>query len=67
MATSLDRFRRTAERSRRLEAELEKAREDFYEALAAARAEWHSLAELARTLGVTRQRVKQILQRSQGP
>jgi DNA-directed RNA polymerase sigma subunit (sigma70/sigma32) len=61
MANSLDRLRTAAERARRLEAE--EARNEYYDALSAARDEGQSLAALARELGITRQRVKQILNR----
>jgi hypothetical protein len=62
MADSLARLRGAAERARRLEAELEEARDEYYNALSAAREE--ALAGCAGAeAGVTRQRGKQILNR----
>jgi transposase-like protein len=48
---------------RRAEQSVRKARKELRAAIVAARANGESLAAIARTLGVTRQRVSQLLER----
>jgi DNA-directed RNA polymerase specialized sigma24 family protein len=54
---------RAAAKARRAEEALGRAREELREAVVAARASGVSFAQIARALGVTRQRVKQIVDR----
>jgi DNA-directed RNA polymerase sigma subunit (sigma70/sigma32) len=58
---SLSRVARAAERAKREEHALRAAREELRHAILAARDAGESLAAIGRTLGVTRQRVKQII------
>jgi DNA-directed RNA polymerase sigma subunit (sigma70/sigma32) len=60
-AASLTRVARAATKVRRTEEALRRAREDLRQAIVAAHDGGETLAAIARTLGVTRQRVKQIV------
>jgi DNA-directed RNA polymerase specialized sigma24 family protein len=60
-AASLARVGRAATKVRRTEEALQRARKDLREAIVVARADGESFAAIARTIGVTRQRVKQIV------
>jgi DNA-directed RNA polymerase specialized sigma24 family protein len=59
-AAPLTEVARAAARVRRAEEALRRAREDLRAAILAARDNGETFAAIARTLGVTRQRVKQI-------
>jgi DNA-directed RNA polymerase specialized sigma24 family protein len=59
-AAPLTEVARAATRVRRAEDSLRRAREDLRAAIVSARANGETFAAIARTLGVTRQRVKQI-------
>jgi DNA-directed RNA polymerase specialized sigma24 family protein len=59
-AASLARVDRAATKVRRAEKALQRAREDLREAIVAARESGETFAAIARILGVSRQRVKQI-------
>jgi transposase-like protein len=61
--TSLAQVRQAAVKLRRAEEGVRKARKDLRAAIVAARSNGESLAAIARTLGVTRQRVSQLLER----
>jgi DNA-directed RNA polymerase specialized sigma24 family protein len=60
-ATPLARVARASAKVRRAEQALERARAEFRLAVIAAREAGESLAAIARTVGVTRQRIKQIV------
>ena len=59
-AAPLNEVAQAARRVRRAEEALRHAREDLREAILSARDRGETFAAIARTLGVTRQRVKQI-------
>jgi Homeodomain-like domain len=61
--TPLGQVRQAAARVRRAEQGVRKARQELRHAIIAARDSGESLAAIARTLGVTRQRVSQLLER----
>jgi DNA-directed RNA polymerase specialized sigma24 family protein len=61
--TPLGQVRQAAAKVRRAERALLKARKELRAAIVAARENGESLAAIARTLGVTRQRVSQLLER----
>jgi DNA-directed RNA polymerase sigma subunit (sigma70/sigma32) len=64
MATKpLGEVRQAAAKVRRAEEAVVRARKELRSAIAAARENGESLAAIARTLGVTRQRVSQLLER----
>jgi DNA-directed RNA polymerase sigma subunit (sigma70/sigma32) len=62
-ASPLSRVRRAAAKVDRAEESVRKARRELRAAIAAARTEGESLAAIARALGVSRQRVSQLLER----
>jgi DNA-binding MarR family transcriptional regulator len=62
-ASSLSRVRRAAAKVQRAEQTVREARRELRAAIAAARNEGESMAAIARALGVTRQRVSQLLER----
>lgn len=59
--TSLSRIVRAVAEVRRAEDALRSARDELRQAIVSAREEGESLAAIARTVGVTRQRIKQII------
>jgi DNA-directed RNA polymerase specialized sigma24 family protein len=61
MGPSLTRVARANAKVRRAEQALQRAREEFRDAIVVARDDGESLAAIARTVGVTRQRIKQIV------
>jgi hypothetical protein len=61
--TPLGEVRQAAAKVRRAEQGVLKARKELRTAIATARESGESLAAIARTLGVTRQRVSQLLER----
>jgi DNA-directed RNA polymerase sigma subunit (sigma70/sigma32) len=64
MATAaLQRVARAVEKAKRAEEGLRAAREELRAAVIAARDAGETLAAIARTAGVTRQRIKQIIDR----
>lgn len=60
-ATPLSRVRQAAAKLRRAEEAVRVARGELRTAIVSAREDGESLAAIARTIGVTRQRVKQII------
>jgi DNA-directed RNA polymerase specialized sigma24 family protein len=60
-ASSLTRVARAKAKVRRAEQALQRARGEFRDAIVTARDDGESLAAIARTVGVTRQRIKQIV------
>jgi hypothetical protein len=60
-ASSLTRVARANAKVRRAEQALQRARGEFRDAIVMARDDGESLAAIARTVGVTRQRIKQIV------
>lgn len=62
-AQDLDKLRRGARKVERLERELEAARSDLRRLATNAYEGGETIAEIARTLGVTRQRIYQLLGR----
>jgi hypothetical protein len=62
-ASPLSRVRRAAAKVHRAEQTVREARRELRAAIAAARNEGESMAAIARALGVTRQRVSQLLER----
>jgi DNA-directed RNA polymerase sigma subunit (sigma70/sigma32) len=60
-ATPLARVAKASAKVRRAEQALERAREEFRNAVVAAHEAGETLAAIARTVGVTRQRIKQIV------
>jgi DNA-directed RNA polymerase specialized sigma24 family protein len=60
-ANTLARVARANAKVRRAEQALERAREEFRNAVVAAHEAGETLAAIARTVGVTRQRIKQIV------
>jgi DNA-directed RNA polymerase specialized sigma24 family protein len=62
-AVPLAQVARAATKVRRAEESLRRARDELRDAIIAAREDGESFAAIARTLGVTRQRVKQIVGR----
>jgi DNA-directed RNA polymerase sigma subunit (sigma70/sigma32) len=64
MATNpLHRVRRAAAKAHRAEESVRIARQELRAAIVSAREEGETLAAIARTLGVSRQRVSQLLER----
>jgi hypothetical protein len=62
-ASPLSRVRAAAAKVHRAEQSVQKARKELRAAIAAARSDGESLTAIAKTLGVTRQRVSQLLER----
>jgi DNA-directed RNA polymerase specialized sigma subunit len=62
-ANSLTRVRRASAKLHRAEESVQLARRELREAILSARKDGQSLAAIARVLGVTRQRVSQLLER----
>lgn len=62
-ASSLTRVRRASAKVHRAEESVRAARSELREAIVSARKDGESLAAIARVLGVTRQRVSQLLER----
>jgi DNA-binding MarR family transcriptional regulator len=62
-ASPLSRVRRAAAKVHRAEESVRIARRELRAAIAAARNDGESMAAIARALGVTRQRVSQLLER----
>jgi predicted transcriptional regulator len=63
LVEEMERVRRAAERVRLAQDEIDEARAELHASLVAARKAGASLSELARVVGVSRQRIRELVKR----